>query len=61
MGSHYYVQLAESDILAKADSSKLGDVKVIVPTGAAVPQVCEPRYKSKFPNLRVTILEVMTK
>ena len=51
LGTHHYVQLAESDILAKANPADLASVKFLAPAGAAVPQSCEQKFKDKFPNM----------
>ena len=55
MGAHHYVQLAESDLLESADETQLSSVKMIVPSGSAVPVSCEEVYRRKFPNLQIII------
>ena len=53
LGTHHYVQLAESDILQQTDPEELKSVKLMLPAGAAVPSSCEIRVRAKFPNLSV--------
>jgi len=52
LGSHHYVQLAESDILDKVDPESLDSVTTLFPAGSAVPSSCEIKIKEKFRNLQ---------
>ena len=52
LGTHHYVQLAESDALAKVDPAKLASVKLLFPAGAAVPDSCEGKLLEKFVSLK---------
>lgn len=52
LGAHHYVQLAESEILATANSADLESVNMLFPAGSAVPSSCEELLKRKFPNLK---------
>lgn len=51
MGTHHYVQLAESDELQLVDPEDLESVKLLLPAGAAVPSSCELAIKAKMKNL----------
>ncbi len=53
LGTHHYVQLAESDILRQSDPEEFDSVEMIVPAGAAVPQSCQAKFKEKMRNLKV--------
>ncbi len=53
MGAHHFVQLSESDLLANTDSEKLSSVKLIMPTGSAVPTASCEKLLSKFKNCMV--------
>ena len=55
LGTHHYVQLAESDILQEARPEDLDAVEFILPAGAAVPASCADLMKSKFQKLQVTL------
>ncbi len=52
LGTHHYVQLAESDILAKTNPEDLSSLEMVLPAGAAVPASCEDKWKAKCPNLQ---------
>ena len=49
---HYYVQLAESDVLEQLDSNDLNSVKFLYPSGSAVPSSCEKNIRKKFRNIQ---------
>lgn len=53
IGSHHYVHLAESDVLDSVDPEGLACVRVIVPTGASVPECCEGKLRRKLKGLQV--------
>ena len=53
MGTHYFVQLSESDFFAKCDPSELDSVKLIAPTGAAVPLASVNKIMEKFRETEV--------
>jgi len=53
LGTHHYVQLAESEILLEANPEDLDAVEFILPAGAAVPASCADLIKSKFRNVKV--------
>jgi len=57
LGTHHYVELAESRMLAEADEEALGSLELLTPAGAAVPRSCEAKWKAKCKNL-TTILNV---
>ena len=57
LGSHHYVQLAESEILKLADPADLDSVKTILPAGAAVPSSCEDLIRKKFQKLTVILFD----
>ena len=54
LGTHHYVQMAESNILDNRDPSDFDSVKALFPAGAAVPSSCETKLKKKFTGLLVT-------
>ena len=54
MGAHHFVQLSESELLANMDSEKLSSVKVIAPTGSAVPSASVEKMLTKFKNCIVS-------
>ncbi len=56
LGTHHYVQLAESDILRQSDPEEFDSVEMIVPAGAAVPQSCQAKFKEKMRNLKVSAM-----
>ena len=50
VGSHHYVQLSELDLTkAGVTPSDLRSVKVICPSGAAVPRSCAAKLRQRFP------------
>jgi len=51
LGAHNIVQLAELDILDKVDPAELDSVKMLLPSGSAVPPSCVEVLKKKFRNL----------
>ena len=51
LGAHNIVQLAELDILDKVDPAELDSVKMLLPSGSAVPPSCVEILKKKFRNL----------
>ena len=51
LGAHNIVQLAELDILDKVDPADLDSVKMLLPSGSAVPPSCVEILKKKFRNL----------
>lgn len=53
VGTHHYVQLAESELLANANPEDLASLEYIAPAGAAVPPSCAALYHKKCPNLKV--------
>ncbi len=53
MGTHHFVQLAESDMLANTDTELLSSVRSIVPTGAAVHKDTVDKMLGKFKNAKV--------
>ncbi len=55
IGTHHYVQLAESDILQQTDPEGLDSVKLIMPAGAAVPSSCETLIRMKFRNVMAVL------
>lgn len=52
VGTHHYVQLAESELLANANPEDLASLEYIAPAGAAVPPSCAALYHKKCPNLK---------
>ena len=54
IGSHHYVQMAESDILERNNAADFESVKILMPTGAAVPSSCEDKLRMKFKGLLVS-------
>ena len=48
LGTHHYVQMAESDALDCVDPEELKSVVLLFPAGAAVPQSCEGKMMKKF-------------
>jgi hypothetical protein len=56
LGTHHYVQLSESEILKEANPEDLSEVKLLMPSGAAVPSSCEQAIRQKFKNLLVTTI-----
>ncbi|XP_059093403.1 luciferin 4-monooxygenase-like isoform X1 [Tigriopus californicus] len=52
IGTHHYVQLAESELLANTNPEDLASLEYIAPAGAAVPSSCEESYRQKCPNLK---------
>ena len=57
IGTHHYVQLAESKILADADPEDLKALELIAPAGAAVPSSCEKKWMEKFTSLKVCTID----
>ncbi|TRY63736.1 hypothetical protein TCAL_04290 [Tigriopus californicus] len=53
IGTHHYVQLAESELLANANPEDLASLEYIAPAGAAVPRSCAAFYHKMCPNLKV--------
>ena len=53
IGTHHYVQLAETNILDDMDPKDLDSIQLVVPTGAAVPLAIQKRLKKKMRNLKV--------
>ena len=53
LGTHHYVQIAESEMLKKANPDDFDSLQWILPAGAAVPQSCQAKYKEKMRNLQV--------
>ena len=51
LGAHNIVQMAELDILDKVDPAELDSVKMLLPSGSAVPPSCVEILKKKFRNL----------
>lgn len=51
LGTHHYVQMAESDVLQQVDPQDLESVKLLMPAGAAVPSSCEVKIRAKFKSL----------
>jgi len=52
LGTHHYVQLSELDLsTVKFKPSDLYSVKMILPSGAAVPAICRQKLKKIFPFL----------
>ena len=50
IGSHFYVQLSEIDLTTVGVTpSDLRSVKVICPSGAAVPRTCAAKLRKRFP------------
>ena len=56
VGTHHYVQLAESDAMDSRDPEDFESVKLLLPTGAAVPSSCEVKLRKKFRGLMVRVL-----
>ena len=55
-GTHHYLQLAEEKAALDAvDPAKLECIKIIFPTGAAVPPSCEVQLKQRFKGLVVRL------
>ena len=52
LGAHYYVQLAESELLDQVDPNDLDSIKLLLPAGSAVPSSCEKSILKKFRNLQ---------
>ena len=55
IGTHHYVQLSESKELEEYPSEELDQVEMLIPAGAAVPEICEIAWKEKCPNLKVIV------
>ena len=51
LGAHYYVQLAESELLDQVDPKDLDSIKLLCPAGSAVPSSCGINILKKFRNL----------
>ena len=50
LGTHHYVQLSEFDLSTTGLSpDSLKSVKVVIPVGAAVPDICRAKLKKIFP------------
>ena len=56
IGTHHYVQMAESNFLQGIKPEKLKSVKLLLPVGAAVPFSCEEILMKKFIGLKVNII-----
>ncbi len=54
LGTHHYVQIGESSMLAAVKAEDLSSVQVLVPAGAAVPNSIEQNFRKKMRNLKVT-------
>ena len=61
LGSHHYVQLSESpDLLASGFRGDLDSVKLMIPSGAAVPDSCRIKIMKSFIALKVILRQINT-
>jgi len=51
--THYYVQLSELPQFLQSDPKDFDCVQIVMPTGAAVPEICKSVFETKMLNMKV--------